>query len=301
MSKALRISSAPRSKSQLTLSSDWNGRYSWTRKPKAWITESTNISSMNNIPSVMWYYSKLRIWAYFMHECVWLRSPAVAKWRHFVCDLASSSVKSSNALTAKSQKRSKKGKRGRSSTGSLTEALNVTRITTAGPAREEATSSQQKKHTDDHGCNVGKEGWKTERVTARALQLSLRPYSCRRFGGRTNWAYKCCCILIRFLNATGLIPDLQVLRCWFHPVEVQLVAMNACSCFEKWCMDLSGLSCCIVHVMPAKVVRLQCWRKVVGFCRPFSPQMAGWKTLWCKPLQPTRCHPRFESTQWLKC
>ena len=46
-----------------------------------------------------------------------------------MCDLASSSVKSSNALTAKSQKRSKKGKRGRSSTGSLTEALNVTRIT----------------------------------------------------------------------------------------------------------------------------------------------------------------------------
>lgn len=65
-----------------------------------------------------------------------------------MCDLASSSVKSSNALTAKSQKRSKKGKRGRSSTGSLTEALNVTRITTAGPAREVATSSQQKKHTD---------------------------------------------------------------------------------------------------------------------------------------------------------
>lgn len=73
-----------------------------------------------------------------------------------MCDLASSSVKSSNALTAKSQKRlKKKGKRGRSSTGSLTEALNVTRITTAGPAREVATSSQQKK---THGCNVGKEG-----------------------------------------------------------------------------------------------------------------------------------------------
>ena len=65
-----------------------------------------------------------------------------------MCDLASSSVKSSNALTAKSQKRSKKGKKGRSSTGSLTEALNVTRITMAGPAREEATASQQIKHTD---------------------------------------------------------------------------------------------------------------------------------------------------------
>ena len=72
-----------------------------------------------------------------------------------MCDLASSSVKSSNALTAKSQKRSKKGKRGRSSTGSLTEAL---KVKTHHDGRTSSGSGYFKPTRKTHGCNVGKEG-----------------------------------------------------------------------------------------------------------------------------------------------
>lgn len=186
------------------------------------------------------------------------------------------------------KKDKKKGKRGRSSTGSLTEALNVTRITTAGPAREVATSSQQKK---THGCNVGKEGgWNTERVTARAVGP--------------------CSLVWGLTVAEGSVAEQMGVQILLHPkvferhrpypglagLEVLIPSCRNSACGNECLLVLLKMmhGSVWIRLLYAKVVGLQC----CGLLQTFSPQMAGWKT---QPLQPTRCHPRFESTQWLKC